>query len=557
MNAPIQVPLRRFAPGSLVAVLTTQPLGRTLDYHAPDGGCAEGDFIEVPLGPRRVLGVVWGPGEGGYDPGKIKTAGPRLDVPPMRDELRQFLARAADYTLTDRSAMLRLATRATGLGEGPATRRVYRRGPGEPPRPTAARARVLDALEGGQVFTLGELAEAAGVSSGVVKGLLPSGAVVEEEAPRDLPYPRLDPARPGPDLSEEQAAAAARLRGGVASRAYGTTLLRGVTGSGKTEVYLEAVAECLRRGRQALVLLPEIALTAEFIARVEARFRRAAGRVALRRDLDGAAPLLADGRRGRRSARGGRALGALPALRRSGARRRRRGARHLLQAGGRRALQRPRHGGAARVPQRRAGGAGLGHPLARVLGQRRGRQVRSALALGALRGGRAARAARRGHARRAHDAVAVDLAHAAACHGGAARQGGADAPLREPPGLRARHRVPRLRPPDRLRPLRRAHGRAPLPPAPHLPPMRRGPARARALSGLRGGRQSSRPWAPAWSGWRRRRRPSSPTRGSRSCRRTSTPPPATSRRRSRRSRRATPTSSSARSSSPRGTTFPS
>jgi primosomal protein N' (replication factor Y) len=94
---------------------------------------------------------------------------------------------------------------------------------------------------------------------------------VEEETPRDVPYPPLDPARPGPALSQEQAEAARALRAGVASRAYGTTLLRGVTGSGKTEVYLEAVAECLARGRQALVLLPEIALTGEFIARVEER----------------------------------------------------------------------------------------------------------------------------------------------------------------------------------------------------------------------------------------------------------------------------------------------
>ena len=272
MNAPGKPAAARFAPGALLAVLTTQPLGRTLDYRAPEGGCAAGDFLEVPLGPRRVLGVAWGAAAGDYDPAKIKPASRVLDVPPMRAEMRQFLTRVADYTLTDMSMMLRLATRAPGLGEGPALRRVYRRGSGEPARMTPPRTRVLDALEGGDVFTLGELAEAAGASSAVIRGLLPSGAVVEDEAPRDVPYPTLDPARPGPDLTDEQAAAASALRAGVRSRSYGATLLKGVTGSGKTEVYLEAVAECLRQGRQALVLLPEIALTAEFIARVEARF---------------------------------------------------------------------------------------------------------------------------------------------------------------------------------------------------------------------------------------------------------------------------------------------
>ena len=264
----------RFTAGSRVGVLTTEPLGRVLDYLAPEGGCVAGDFVEVPLGPRRVLGVVWGPGDGGFEAARLRAVGRVLDAQPMRAELREFLARAADYTLTPLPAMLRLATRAPGLGEAPGLRRVYRRGGGEPGRMTEARARVLDALEafGGAALTLSELAAEAGVGTAVVKGLLASGAVVEEAAPRDLPYPPLDPARPGKLLAPEQASAAAGLCAGIRGGGYGTTLLKGVTGSGKTEVYLEAVAECLRRGRQALVLLPEIALTAEFLTRVEGRF---------------------------------------------------------------------------------------------------------------------------------------------------------------------------------------------------------------------------------------------------------------------------------------------
>jgi primosomal protein N' (replication factor Y) len=102
--------------------------------------------------------------------------------------------------------------------------------------------------------------------------LVKLGAVSEEDAPRDVPYPRLDPDRGGKELTNDQAVGAKILSEAVRSGTYGTTLLKGVTGSGKTEVYLEAVAECLRQGRQALVLLPEIALTAEFLTRVEARF---------------------------------------------------------------------------------------------------------------------------------------------------------------------------------------------------------------------------------------------------------------------------------------------
>ncbi len=263
-----------FDEGELVAVLTTQPLDRTLDYKAPEGGCFLGAFVEVPLGPRKVLGVVWGPGQGGFDLAKARSVIRVLEVAPMREEMRVFLGKVADYTLTPMPAMLRLATRAPGLGDPPSMRKVYRLGASEPDRMTDARTRVLEVLKeyGGLAFTLKELAEQAGVTTSVVKGLVKLGAVREEDSPRDLPYPHLDPELPGKDLTEDQATAVARLQAGQRTGNYGTTLLKGVTGSGKTEVYLEAVAEALRMGRQALVLLPEIALTAEFLTRVEARF---------------------------------------------------------------------------------------------------------------------------------------------------------------------------------------------------------------------------------------------------------------------------------------------
>ena len=264
----------RFPAGSRIAVATTQPLG-LLDYTAPPGGAETGWFLEVPLGPRRVPGVVWGPGTGEVAATKLRPAGRRLDAAPMPAAMRDFLSRAAAYTMTPLAQMLRLATRVPGLSEGPAMVRLCARGPeASPARMTEERRAVLAAVDamGGAGLTAAELAAAAGVGAGVVRGLIKAGTLAEVEAPRDVPYPRLDPDRPGPALTEAQAAATTALRDAVARGGYGTTLLRGVTGSGKTEVYLEAVAECLRRGRQALVLLPEIALTAEFLSRVEARF---------------------------------------------------------------------------------------------------------------------------------------------------------------------------------------------------------------------------------------------------------------------------------------------
>jgi primosomal protein N' (replication factor Y) len=266
--------LRVFAAGCPVAVVTAEGLDRLLDYRAPEGGTRAGDLVEVPLGPRRVLGLVWGPARGDCDEAKLRGIVRVLDAPPLGAAMRAFLARAADYTLTPLPVMLRLATRAPGLGAPPSARPILRRAAAAPDRMTPARARVLAALDeiGNLGLAPGELAALAGVSAGVVRGLEAQGVLVREDAPRDAPYPRLDPHAARPALSPAQGAAAEALRGVVRAGAYATTLLKGVTGSGKTEVYLEAVAAALAAGRQALVLLPEIALSGAFLDRVEARF---------------------------------------------------------------------------------------------------------------------------------------------------------------------------------------------------------------------------------------------------------------------------------------------
>ncbi|MEM0978517.1 MAG: primosomal protein N' [Pseudomonadota bacterium] len=262
-----------FPGGTPLSVLTTQPLDGPLDYLAPDGGVVLGALVMVPLGPRRVIGVVWGDAAGDYPSDKLRPIARMLDVPPMRREMRSFLVRAGAYTLTPLYQMLRMALRAPGLSETPADRIVYLRGHGEADRMTAARERVLDVLDAAPntVYLAKELADLAGVSPSVVKGLASQGVVATRTAPRDAPYPELDTDRPGKPLSEAQKAAATEL---IATQtgAFSTTLLWGVTGSGKTEVYMEAVAACIRAGRQALVLIPEIALTVDFLARVEARF---------------------------------------------------------------------------------------------------------------------------------------------------------------------------------------------------------------------------------------------------------------------------------------------
>ena len=260
--------------GDLISVLTTQPIERCLDYKAPMGGCVLGAFIEVPLGKRKVLGVVWGPGKGNFEIKKIRSAIRVLDVMPMQSELKSFLQKAGEYTLTSMTTMLRLATRAPGLADPPSTSTVYRRGSKPIAQMTKAQSRVFEVLTeyGEAPFRLKELSDLAGVSPSVINGLVKIGAVFKERTPKDRPFSNLDPTLPGKSLTRSQSKACDEILNLIRKDWFSTTLLRGVTGSGKTEVYLEAVAECIKQGQQALVLLPEIALTAEFLKRVQARF---------------------------------------------------------------------------------------------------------------------------------------------------------------------------------------------------------------------------------------------------------------------------------------------
>lgn len=252
------------------------PFPGPLDYAVPDGlTLVPGDFVKVELGARAVAGVVWGPGADDVPFERLKEVAARLDAPPMRPEMRTFLDRAAAYTMTPPGMMLRLATRVPDLGAPRRMRQIWRRGRGEPDRVTPARARVLDvlAVHGGVGFTAADLAREAGVGASVIKGLAAQGVLEADQVPADPAYVPLSHADIlGTHLNADQQDAAKALRSSVAEKGFSATLLYGVTGSGKTEVYLEAVAECLAQGRQALVLLPEVALTSAFLDRVEARF---------------------------------------------------------------------------------------------------------------------------------------------------------------------------------------------------------------------------------------------------------------------------------------------
>jgi primosomal protein N' (replication factor Y) len=264
------------AGGPRVRVLLPMPLDGAYDYRVPRGmAVAPGRFVAVPLGGRELVGVVW---DGEADPAlparKLKDIAAVLEAPPMGAGLRRFVDWVAAYTLSPSGAVLRMAMSSPGALEPPAPQAGWRLAerPPEGVRQTPERERALAALRPGEVRAGAEIAAAAGVSAGVVRGLADAGLIEPALLPRGAAFARPNPAHPGPALTEEQAEAGAALRQAVADRRFSVTLLTGVTGSGKTEVYLDAVAECLRRGRQALVLLPEIALSTQWLERFERRF---------------------------------------------------------------------------------------------------------------------------------------------------------------------------------------------------------------------------------------------------------------------------------------------
>ncbi|MEQ1866042.1 MAG: primosomal protein N', partial [Micropepsaceae bacterium] len=260
--------------GATVGVLVPRPLKGALDYRVPEGmHLARGDIVEVPLGRSGTsLGVVWGPGEGKFEPARLKTIERRFDVPPLNESLLRFVTWVANYVLSPPGAILDLVLRVPEALEPERERKAIRLGAHELPKPTAARARVLEIAADGLARKLGELAEAAGVTTQVVKGLVKLRALEEVTLPPQGAGQQPDPAWAGPTLSTAQSNAAAHMIKAVHAKTFSASLLDGVTGSGKTEAYFEAVAAALQAGRQSLILLPEIALTVQFLERFTKRF---------------------------------------------------------------------------------------------------------------------------------------------------------------------------------------------------------------------------------------------------------------------------------------------
>jgi primosomal protein N' (replication factor Y) len=266
-------PAPAFGANPRAGVLLPLPLTGPYDYKLPSGvEVARGLLVIAPLGPRESLGVVWGTAEGTVGDNRLRHAIPLDGHPSLPGDLCDFIDWVADYTLNAPGMVLAMALRSRQAFEPESRRTAYLLGNQTPKRLTPPRARVLEVAKDGLARSVGSFAEDANVTPAVVRGLIEAGALAATELPEFAPLPSPDPAFASVTLSLEQEAAARSLKAAVAARRFSAALLDGVTGSGKTETYFEAVAEALRHGKQVLILLPEIALTVQFLDRFAARF---------------------------------------------------------------------------------------------------------------------------------------------------------------------------------------------------------------------------------------------------------------------------------------------
>lgn len=261
--------------GHRAQVLVPYPLSRAYDYLVPQNmTVSAGDYVRVPLGKRDTIGVVWttDASDDKVDPAKLKSVLQKFTSDPMPQVHRQFVEWVARYTMSDVGSVLKMSLSAPEALQPPKSVPVFTLTDNIPAKLPASRQKIIDLLKDGVPRRAVDIAREAGCSAAVVRSMAAAGQLETLAGSPRAPCSMVDVTENRLSFSDHQKNAADALQKLAAANQYAAVLLDGVTGSGKTEVYFEAIAEALRQGKQALILLPEISLSAQFLERFERRF---------------------------------------------------------------------------------------------------------------------------------------------------------------------------------------------------------------------------------------------------------------------------------------------
>lgn len=258
----------------IIGVMLPLPFNEPFDYRV-EGEIGLGEMVRVPFGKEVVVGVVWKIGKSSsLDDNKIKFIMEKINLPPLSAELRKFIVFVAQYNMAFVGMVLKMVISVKGVFDDPKMTVLYELSgktlAEAKLKNSDARWRVMDFLKMGP-FNRQDIAAGAGVGQTVIKAMIDAGVLhpvlIEDKKEFEKPDGRYHKV----NLTAEQEIAASQLSAEVGS-GFNVTLLDGVTGSGKTEVYFEAIAKALELGQQVLILVPEIGLTSQWLGRFERRF---------------------------------------------------------------------------------------------------------------------------------------------------------------------------------------------------------------------------------------------------------------------------------------------
>lgn len=258
----------------IIGVLLPLPFNEPFDYKI-EGEAVLGELVRVPFGREVHVGVVWKKGKSSnLDESKIKPIMERINFPPLSAELRKFIEFVSGYNMAFAGQVLKMVLSVRQVFDDPKMTVLYELSgktlAEAKLKNSDARWRVMDFLKFAP-FNRQDIAAGAGVGQSVIKAMIDAGVLRPVLIEDKKEFEKPNAAYKKVNLTDEQKEAAVQLVGEIGS-GFNVTLLDGVTGSGKTEVYFEAVARALELGQQVLILVPEIGLTSQWLGRFERRF---------------------------------------------------------------------------------------------------------------------------------------------------------------------------------------------------------------------------------------------------------------------------------------------